>query len=97
MRFKDPNHVSSAPKVWTAPNGRRIEWRSDQVPFSAFYATVSEYHAANGFAVPESAVVEDTMCRQMPRWACVDDGYHAAPANLEAPRRSGCSACNKRR
>lgn len=98
--FKDINHVSNTPKLWTAPNGRRIEWRSDKQPFDQFYASISEYHTANGYEVPSREVVIDLMCRQMPRWACVDENYHTAVVNraesFVVSRTSGCKSCGKR-
>lgn len=97
LRFKNVNNISGSPKVWVVPdNGRRIEWRSDRVPYATFYATVADYHTANGFAVPTSEVVEDAMCKQMPRWACVGEGYHTVALDAEAPR-TGCRVCGKRR
>ncbi len=99
MTFKDPNHVSVNPKVWTAPNGRRIEWRSDRQPFDDYFAALTEYYAANNLGEPDRAVVIDTFCRQMPRWVCAGEGYHTNQSFNEPPpaRGGGCSSCGKRR
>lgn len=100
LTFRDPNHVSNTPKMWTAPNGRRIDWRSDKQTFDQFYAVVSEYHQANGFAVPSREEVTISMCRQMPKWACVDSAYHTASTNRAEPyvvsRTGGCKSCGRK-
>lgn len=98
--FRDPNHVSNTPKAWTAPNGQRIAWRSDKQHFDTFYAVISDYHTANGFAVPSKEEVVDAMCRQMPKWACVDPGFHSVVFNraeaLPVQRSGGCKSCGRR-
>jgi hypothetical protein len=96
--FKDINHVSNTPKAWNTPNGRRIEWRSDRQSFDQFYAIIVEYHKANGFSEPARDAVIAEMCRQMPRWACVDEGYHSVSNYSPVVGRSGgCSSCGKKR
>jgi len=99
MTFKDINHVSTSPKIWTAPNGRRIEWRSDRQPFDAYFAALVEYYGANNLGGIDSAVVQDAFCRQMPKWACVGSGYHTSQSlsNTPPPVTRGCSSCGKRR
>lgn len=99
--FRDENHVSNTPKMWTAPNGRRLDWRSDKQPFQQFYDVVVEYHQANQLAVPSREEVVDAMCRQMPRWACVDPGFHGTTVNRAEPyvvsRTGGCKSCGGKR
>lgn len=96
--FKNPNYVSNTPKAWAAPNGHRIPWRSDKQLFDQFYGIVVEYHKANGFEEPSREVVVDSMCRQMPRWACVDPGYHTVNRAETVPvqRSGGCKSCGRR-
>lgn len=97
--FLDPNHVPLVPKLWTAPNGRRIEWRSDKQTFDQFFAVVSEYHAANQLTAPNRDEVIDSMCRQMPRWACVEPGHHTVVNRAEpyvVSRTGGCKSCGRR-
>lgn len=99
-RFKDVRHLPISPKFWTAPNGRKIEWRSDRQPFEQFMAVVVEYHNANALPPPTREQVEDTLCRQMASWACVDASFHTAglndPVVVSSQRSSGCRACGKR-
>ncbi len=97
LTFKDPNRISVLPKVWTAPNNRRIEWRSDRQPFDAFFASLVEYYTANNLGAPDRAVVIDTFCKQMPKWVCSGTDYHTAPSQVAStPRGGGCRSCGKR-
>lgn len=97
-RLKDPNHTPITPKFWTAPNGTRIQWRSDRQPFEQFLSVVVEYHNANQFPPPTREQVEDEMCKQLPSWACVGEGYHTVNHDpiVTGSSRGGCRSCGKR-
>jgi len=102
-RIKDVNSVSVSPKFWTDKrNGHKIEWRSAQEPFEAFLAKVYGYCEANGIPTPSRYDIEDELCRQMPSWACVGEGYHTSQplrstGGVVVARSGGCKTCGKRR
>lgn len=96
--FKDRNHVSNVPKNWQAPNGRRIEWRSDRQTYDDFYQSILAYYHANNLSpVPDSATVEDHICGQLPRWSCVQEGYHTVSQSspVVGTVRTGCKSCGR--
>lgn len=94
--FRRRDHVSLTPKMWTAPNGTRIEWRSDRQTFDAYLAVLNDYYAANNLGTVDAALVEDTFCRQMPKWVCADAGFHTSSV-VVSQTRGGCSSCGRRR
>lgn len=98
MKFRNRDHVSINPKVWTAPNGRRIEWRSDKQPFDAFLASLQEYYTANNFGNIDPALVEHTFCGQMPRWVCNEQdsrGFSESGPVVTSGRSGGCRSCGR--
>jgi hypothetical protein len=100
-KFKDPNSVSITPKFYTAPNGTKLQWRSDRVTFDEYVAQVQAYANADNFPPPSAEELEDTMCRQMPSWACAEPEWFSNRTRTRDPfvvsqRAGGCRSCNKR-
>lgn len=98
MRFRNRDHVSVNPKVWTAPNGRRIEWRSDKQTFDAFLASLQEYYTANNLGHIDPLAVEHTFCKQMPKWVCSEQDFRGNAESspvVTSGRSVGCRSCGR--
>jgi len=99
-RFRNRNSVTYMPRVWVAPNGTRISWRSDTTLFSTFVSTVQAHARQNGLPEPTLEEIEAKMCEQSSRGDCTDDAaFHQPPTQrrVASGRSGGCKSCGSRR
>lgn len=81
------------PVSWTdSSNNFKIYWNMATEHWTNFMQKINDYCDGNGKGRPPESEVENQICAQLPRWACLGENEEPSfPASIgTAPRSGGC-------